>query len=162
MIELSCTGADSWQSAYAGDTFNTLWTMRALLPPDCVLDFVTALGDDGFSRRQQAFFNEHGIGTAHSPVIPGLRPGLYAITLDGYERSFDYWRSQSAARQLAFDRNALRQSLSGRDLIYFSGITTAVMPNEHLENLFDELSAARQRGARAGATTSSRSQHRLM
>jgi 2-dehydro-3-deoxygluconokinase len=77
-----------------------------------------------------------------------LRPGLYAITLDGYERSFDYWRSQSAARQLAVDRNTLRQSLSGRDLIYFSGITTAVMPNEHLEILFDELSAARQRGTK--------------
>ena len=148
MIELSSTGPDSWQSAYAGDTFKTLWTMRALLPSDSILDFVTAFGDDGFSRRQQAFFNERGIGTAHSPVIPGLRPGLYATTLDGYERSFDYWRSQSAARQLAVDRNALRQSLSGRDLIYFSGITTAVMPNEHLETLFDELSAARQRGTR--------------
>ncbi|NRP88465.1 hypothetical protein GFPCMMHI_04387 [Ensifer adhaerens] len=38
MIELSSTGPESWQSSYAGDTFNTLWTMRALLPSDSVLD----------------------------------------------------------------------------------------------------------------------------
>ena len=41
----------------------------------------------------------HGIGTASSPIIAGARPGLYAITLTGAERSFTYWRSDAAARQ---------------------------------------------------------------
>ena len=43
----------------------------------------------------------HGIGIGDSPIIAGARPGLYAITLTGAERSFTYWRSDAAARQLA-------------------------------------------------------------
>ena len=100
MLELSGQSGPSWRMGYAGDTFNTLWAMRALAGPTHV-DYVSAFGDDPFSHGQIAFFKEHGIGIAHSPVIAGARPGLYAITLTGAERSFTYWRADAAARQLA-------------------------------------------------------------
>jgi len=110
MIELSGDGKGIWRSSYAGDTFNTLWAMRAFLPRKAKLDYVTAFGDDPFSLMQKEFFAANNIGVAESPTINGKRPSLYAITLDGVERSFTYWRNDAAARHLADSSLALRRS----------------------------------------------------
>lgn len=147
MIELSADGEDRWKSSYAGDTFNTLWTMRALLPEDATLDYVTAFGDDHFSQKQREFFLAHKIGAAQSPTIVGGRPGLYAITLSGYERSFTYWRTDSAARHLADRPAALRKSLSGKDLVFLSGITLAILSPEARRELLREVSRAKAAGS---------------
>ena len=98
MLELSSRGDGDWRMGFAGDTFNTLWALRALMPGGLPADYISAFGDDPFSRDQIAFFAAHGIGVAASPRIPGARPGLYAITLTGAERAFTYWRADSAAR----------------------------------------------------------------
>lgn len=148
MIEFSADGEDRWKSSYAGDTFNTLWTMRALLPEEARLDYVTAFGDDPFSQKQRAFFSTHDIGIAHSPTINGSRPGLYAITLDGFERSFTYWRNEAAARHLADNAEAVRLSIAGKDLIYFSGITLAILSVAKRKTLLDELNRARLDGSK--------------
>lgn len=146
MLELSGSGADAWRMGFAGDTFNTLWTMRALLPASAATDYVTAFGDDPFSTGQRTFMAENGIGIARSPVIAGARPGLYAITLTGAERSFTYWRSDAAARQLASDPAALAESLAGRSLAYFSGITLAILAQEARAVLLEALREARGGG----------------
>lgn len=146
MLELSGAGRD-WTMGHAGDTFNTLWAIRALVDPEIPADYVTAFGDDPFSAAQIAFLREAGIGTAASPVIAGARPGLYAITLEGAERSFTYWRADSAARRLADDPASLEKSLLGRGLVYFSGITLAILSRDARASLLDVLRAARAQGA---------------
>jgi 2-dehydro-3-deoxygluconokinase len=146
MLELSGSGGDTWHMGFAGDTFNTLWTMRALLPGQAATDYVSAFGDDPFSTSQRGFMIERGIGTAKSPVIAGARPGLYAITLSGAERSFTYWRSDAAARQLASDPGALDESLAGRTFVYFSGITLAILEPGARAILFSALKKARAVG----------------
>jgi 2-dehydro-3-deoxygluconokinase len=145
MLELSGQAGSSWRMGYAGDTFNTLWAMRALSPGHHV-DYVSAFGDDPFSEAQIAFFRDHNIGTAQSPVIPGARPGLYAITLTGAERSFTYWRSDAAARQLASDPAKLEKSLENRALVYFSGITLAILSTQARETLLNAIAAERAKG----------------
>lgn len=148
MIELSGEEGSTWKMGFAGDTFNTAWTMRALLQPDMPVDFITAFGDDDFSVRQRAFFSKNAIGTASSPILPGSRPGLYAITLEASERSFTYWRSDSAARRLAGDQAALAASLQNRSMIYLSGITLAILDPENRNRLFLALDVARKAGAK--------------
>lgn len=148
MIELSGQDGDRWRMGYAGDTFNTLWTLRALTPDECRADYVSAFGDDPFSQGQIGFFAGHGIGIADSPVVSGARPGLYAITLTGAERSFTYWRSDAAARQLASDPAALTKSLKDRDLVYFSGITLAILDAASRAVLLAAIGRARKGGAR--------------
>ncbi|MBK8158883.1 MAG: sugar kinase [Rhodospirillaceae bacterium] len=148
MVEFAPDGGGAWRMGFAGDTFNTLWTLRGLLPATIRTDYVSAFGDDDFSRRQLAFFAEHGIGTAESPCLKGGRPGLYAITLDGHERSFTYWRSDAVARHLADDPALLRTSLGKRDLIYFSGITLAILATPARANLMQALAEARAAGSR--------------
>jgi len=145
MLELSGGADRQWQMGFAGDTFNTLWAIRALTGRPC--DYVSAFGDDPFSNDQIAFLREHGIGTAASPIIPGARPGLYAITLTGAERSFTYWRSDSAARRLADDAQALAKSFESRALVYFSGITLAILAEAGRKTLLAALAAARRGGS---------------
>lgn len=147
MLELSGRRDDQWRMGFAGDTFNTLWALRALTPADRPADYVTAFGDDPFSRDQMAFLRENGIGTAASPAIAGARPGLYAISLTGAERSFTYWRSDSAARRLADDPGLLSKSLENRSLIYFSGITLAILDPAARRNLIAAVEKARGAGS---------------
>ncbi|MDW6020384.1 sugar kinase [Mesorhizobium sp. BAC0120] len=148
MIELSGADGGLWRMGFAGDTFNTLWALKALAGEDRAVDYVSGFGDDPFSRDQIAFFEKHGIGTAASPVIAAARPGLYAITLTGAERSFTYWRSDAAARRLADDPAALEKSLENRELVYFSGITLAILAEGARKVLLMALKKARANGAR--------------
>lgn len=145
MLELSARPEGIWDLGYAGDTFNTLWAIRALTGLSC--DYVSAFGDDPFSAKQIGFFAQAGIGTGSSPVIPGARPGLYAITLTGAERSFTYWRNDAAARQLASDPAKLGESLKDRALVYFSGITLAILTPAARETLLAAVGTARAAGS---------------
>jgi 2-dehydro-3-deoxygluconokinase len=147
MLELSGKGGEDWRLGFAGDTLNTLWALRALTGPERAANYVSAFGDDPFSRDQIAFFEANGIGIGDSPIIPGVRPGLYAITLTGAERSFTYWRNDSAARQLASDPTRLKKSLENQALVYFSGITLAILEPASREVLLDAVGAARKAGS---------------
>ncbi|PBC03939.1 sugar kinase [Mesorhizobium sp. WSM3860] len=146
MLELSGQAGPNWRMGFAGDTFNTLWALHAL-SPGRPSTYVSAFGDDPFSRDQIAFFAQNGIGIGNSPVIAGARPGLYAITLTGAERAFTYWRSDAAARQLASDAAALAKSLENRALVYFSGITLAILDDAARKTLLSAVAIARTAGS---------------
>jgi len=146
MLELSGQTGPNWRMGFAGDTFNTLWALHAL-SPDRPATYVSAFGDDPFSRDQIAFLAENGIGVSNSPVIAGARPGLYAITLTGAERAFTYWRSDAAARQLASDPTALAKSLENQALVYFSGITLAILDAPARQTLLSAVATARKAGS---------------
>lgn len=126
MIELSMMGADA-QVGVAGDTLNTaIYLTRSA--PGLQVDYLTCLGDDPFSTRILDFIGENGVGVSAIKQIPDMSPGLYAITTtpDG-ERSFTYWRSAAAARQLFGDGDF--SVLESYDAIYLSGISLAILPN---------------------------------
>ncbi|RWC89634.1 MAG: sugar kinase [Mesorhizobium sp.] len=146
MLELSGQTGPNWRMGFAGDTFNTLWALHAL-SADRPATYVSAFGDDPFSQGQIAFFAENGIGIGSSPVIPGARPGLYAITLTGAERSFTYWRGDAAARQLASDPAALSKNLENQSLVYFSGITLAILDDASRKTLLAAVAKARAAGS---------------
>jgi len=146
MLELSGQTGPNWRMGFAGDTFNTLWALHAL-SGERPATYVSAFGDDPFSQNQISFFAENGIGIGASPVIPGARPGLYAITLTGAERAFTYWRSDAAARRLASDPAALAKSLENQALVYFSGITLAILDAAARKTLLAEVAKARAAGS---------------
>ncbi|RUU43135.1 sugar kinase [Mesorhizobium sp. M6A.T.Ca.TU.002.02.2.1] len=146
MLELSGQAGPNWRMGFAGDTFNTLWALHAL-SGDRPATYVSAFGDDPFSRDQIGFFAQNGIGIGASPIIAGARPGLYAITLTGAERSFTYWRGDAAARQLASDAVALAKSLENQALVYFSGITLAILNDGARKTLLAAVAKARAAGS---------------
>jgi 2-dehydro-3-deoxygluconokinase len=148
MIELSAGKGGLWRMGFAGDTFNTAWYARATLPRSRSVAYVTALGDDPFSAEMRKFFAKANVGTDRIREIENRRPGLYAITLKKAERAFTYWRGESAARSLAEDPAWLRHALSGVELLYFSGITLAILSAADRKTLLDELARRRKAGVR--------------
>jgi 2-dehydro-3-deoxygluconokinase len=146
MVELSQAGEGLLRKGFAGDTLNTAWYARACMPSSWAVDYFTALGDDAMSDEMAAFFESHGIGTAHIRRIKGKAPGLYMINLRNGERSFSYWRDSSAARQLAADPDYLREAVEASDVIYFSGITLAILPREDVDTLLAETRRAKAAG----------------
>lgn len=146
MVELSQAGQGLLRKGFAGDTFNTAWYLRASLPKDWQVDYLTALGDDPLSQELLAFMEKADIGTGAIRRIPGKTPGLYLISLKDGERTFSYWRDSSAARQLADDADHLRTSIENSDLLYFSGITLAILSPHAADTLLSELRRAKAAG----------------
>lgn len=147
MVELSLVGDRTYRQGFAGDTFNTAWYLRALTAPaDWSVRYVTAFGDDVFSGEMRDFIEGAGIDTGFSPTIAGRPAGLYAIHLTGAERAFSYWRETSAARLLAADPAGLAHALADVSAVYFSGITLAILSQDHRRTLLDALAAVRARG----------------
>ncbi|MBM7049873.1 MULTISPECIES: sugar kinase [Rhizobium] len=146
MVELSQADDGHLRKGFAGDTFNTAWYARACLPADWSVDYFTTLGDDAMSDEMVAFMGGAGIGTADIRRLRGKTPGLYMINLKDGERSFSYWRDSSAARQLAADGDALRAAIEASDVLYFSGITLAILPREDAYTLLAELRRAKAVG----------------
>jgi 2-dehydro-3-deoxygluconokinase len=78
------------------------------------------------------------------------------IQLDNGERSFCYWRGQSAAKQLALDPKGLDRAISDSDLIYFSGISLAILDAPSRETLFAALRKGRGNGKKIAFDTNLR------
>ena len=147
MLELAPSGEDAmFRRAFAGDSFNTAWYAKRLRP-DWAVDYVTGAGDDAASGQMLDFIAGCGIGVDHVQRVAGRTVGLYMIELQDGERSFSYWRGQSAAKALAADVAALRAAVAGADIVYFSGITLAVLEGDGRENLLRVMREVRDAGA---------------
>jgi 2-dehydro-3-deoxygluconokinase len=147
MGELSETGTPGTLSmGFAGDTLNTAYYLRHSLGTDWQVDYVTAVGTDGLSERMVEFLSAEGIGTDHVRRLSDKTIGIYYITLKDGERSFTYWRNDSAARKLASDPAVLARALDGADMAYWSGITLAILPNQDRLALIEALSQFAGRG----------------
>lgn len=147
MVELSHAEGGLWRLGFAGDVLNTAWYARALLPADWEVACFTRLGQDPFSPRMIDFMEENGLSTRFISRDPRRSIGLYSIELHEGERSFAYWRGQSAARALADDAAALEAATGVADVIHFSGISLAILPPAGRERLIAAVARARARGA---------------
>ncbi|MEI4474109.1 sugar kinase [Frigidibacter sp. MR17.24] len=148
MLELTGTGApNTWKSGFAGDTFNTAWYARRALPTEWSVAYHTVVGTDPLSDGMVQFIADAGVETATIGRHPTRMPGLYMVTLTNGERSFTYWRETAAARTLADDPVVLDAALDGATLVYFSGITAAILGDKRSDFL-----RAVGRARAAGAT----------
>lgn len=148
MVELAPTGNGTFAMGYAGDTFNTAWYLKRLLPRAATVSYLSAVGTDAVSDRMVDFMATEGIATDHIQRVAGRSVGLYLIQLTDGERSFAYWRSTSAARLLAEDSARLDAAFDGADLIYLSGITLAILAADARSRLMAALARARAAGSR--------------
>ena len=131
MVELRAVGEDRFARSYAGDVYNTAVYLKRSLP-SAQVQFVSATGDDAMSIAMRRAWRAERIDDSLAASVSGGSPGLYLIETDAFgERCFQYWRSQSAARQwLALLLQEGESRLWGADMIYFSGITLAILAAE--------------------------------
>lgn len=146
MAELApLTAPGDYRLGFAGDTFNTAWYLRQARP-DAQVSYLSAVGRDPMSEQMLAFMERAGIKTDFVARIEQRSVGLYLIALKDGERSFSYWRDASAARLLAEDEAMLTTAIQSADLIYFSGITIAILTDAARLRLLRVLAAARAQG----------------
>jgi 2-dehydro-3-deoxygluconokinase len=146
MVEFSPKADGDYKRGFAGDTFNTAWYLRQLLPSDWAIQYFTNIGDDQMSLDMLNFMSSSGIDTTHVKVMAGMNVGLYVISLDKGERSFSYWRSTSAARSLADDPARLAGATEGADCVLFSGITLAILADEARDAFLLQMATLRRNG----------------
>ncbi|WP_370228277.1 sugar kinase [Cognatishimia sp.] len=147
MIEMAPIEDGVYRRGFAGDTFNTAWHMAQLLGHQNDVGFVSAVGTDASSDAFVNLLGDDGLDAACIARVPDKAMGLYMIDLDGVERSFQYWRSDSAARQLASNTSWLSGQIKGAGLIHLSGISIAILPPAQREDLLETLLTAQQNGA---------------
>jgi|26BtaG_2_1085354.scaffolds.fasta_scaffold00158_19 2-dehydro-3-deoxygluconokinase len=148
MVEFRRADDQFWLQGFAGDALNVGWALRALLPQDDVaIRFLSRVGTDSFSNNFLEFLTDSGIQTDLLSRDAERTIGLYSIETDKTgERSFSYWRGQSAARHLAAKPDQLRDALANAHMVYTSGITLAILLPEHRTGFLDVLRDLKQAG----------------
>ncbi|NWD27199.1 sugar kinase [Pseudomonas yamanorum] len=151
MIELQHRADGSLQQSFGGDTLNAAVYLRRELGEPSTVDYVTALGDDSFSDAMCKHWAEEGLGLGMVQRLPGRLPGLYCIQTDARgERKFLYWRNEAAVRDCFTTPAAepILAALPTYDVVYFSGITLAVLGEVGRERLLKTLIKTRKRGGK--------------
>jgi 2-dehydro-3-deoxygluconokinase len=148
MLELSAGGAGQWQLRYGGDTLNVAIHLARF---GTRVAYLTALGEDPFSADLRAEWVRERVDTRLVLTDPSRRPGLYAIRTDAAgERTFFFWRSDSAARQMLSlpESEAALAKVETADVFVYSLITLAILPAEARERVFALCRRIRTRGGR--------------
>jgi 2-dehydro-3-deoxygluconokinase len=146
MVEFSPKGDGDYKLGFAGDTLNTAWYLRQLLPSDWTVQYFTSIGDDQLSVEMLNFMKQSRIDTTHVKIMEGMNAGLYVISLDNGERSFSYWRNTSAARTLADDSIRLANATKNADCVFFSGITLAILSENARDMFLQHMAQLRNNG----------------
>lgn len=134
MLELTLQDG-AWRVSTAGDALNIATHLARF---GRRVEFISALGADPVSAHLRSAWAAEGVGVEHVLTDHGRAPGLYAVSVDAAgERSFTYWRSQSAARAM-FSLPGIEAALAAAArarVLYLSLITLAVAPPEGRERL---------------------------
>jgi len=145
MLELSQNG-ESWTLGYGGDTLNTaVHLARAGID----IGYFTAMGVDEFSKQVTWKWQAEGLDTSLVLTHPARIGGLYAISCDtSGERSFTYWRGESAAREM-FDcpgTAAACETVAKARLFGFSLISLAILNDRGRNKVLEMARGVRDAG----------------
>lgn len=128
MVELRSTGETTMHQSFAGDVYNSAVYLKRCFS-EVATSVVSAVGKDKLSDKMLERFHGENIDTQFVFRHENKAPGMYLIeTDDTGERSFTYWRSDSAARKIVefLSDDVIEQFASG-DMFFFSGISLAVI-----------------------------------
>lgn len=146
MLEVSQPTPTMAALKFGGDTLNTAVYLARLGKRAA---YVTALGGDPYSDDIVRGIAAEGIDTGFIARHADRQPGLYAIKTDETgERSFHYWRENSAAQDFMAMPEADRYlaAMAQADWIYLSGITLSLFDQSGRERLYSCAQTVMARG----------------
>jgi 2-dehydro-3-deoxygluconokinase len=149
MAELRRVDDNLYAQSFAGDVYNSAVYMKRTFP-DIHVELVSAVGADKISDELLAYAAKENVGTSMVARHPSRSLGLYRIHTDASgERSFSYWRSASAAKQMFSQyQGDLANELADFDMVLFSGITLAILEPAELERLWMLLNTIQAKGVK--------------
>lgn len=128
----------------AGDVLNSAVYFQRLCGNTAAAKFVSVVGDDPFSDKIAEVAERENIEASGIRRKPDSSCGLYSIsTSDSGERSFSYWRSAAAARDLFTDPQDFA-ALEDCDVVLVTGITLAIISVEARTGLLDWIKGAQE------------------
>ncbi|MDX7986899.1 sugar kinase [Xenorhabdus sp. 12] len=149
MIELNGEPFGAMTQSYGGDVLNSAVYLARAGKGSLDVHFVTAMGVDPLSYGMITRWRQEGIDTSLVLTDSAHQPGLYLIQLDEQgERTFLYWRNNSAARYLLrhVDYPKIYQQLEKMGALYLSGISLAILPEEDRQRLLNDLQKLSSQG----------------
>lgn len=146
MVEIAGNVGGTGRIGFGGDVLNVaVGLARFGLAPM----FLSALGCDRWSDELIAIWANEGVGVSLVARDAVRMPGLYGIRTDaGGERSFGYWRGNSAARAF-FEHpecEALLAAAAQADLLFLSGITLSLYDDAARARIAALAARVRERG----------------
>ncbi len=152
MIELNGEPFGAMRQTFGGDTLNAavyLCREQEKYRNKVEVVYLTALGTDALSFGLKKRWKDEGINTDWVLKDTQRVPGAYLIQLDSEgERTFLYWRNESAARYLLQhpDFCAVKEYAKESDVVFLSGISLAILPDSDKPILYQWLKELRQSG----------------
>jgi 2-dehydro-3-deoxygluconokinase len=149
MVELRAIDETTMSQSFAGDLYNSAVYLKRCFPDVCA-SMVTAIGRDKLSKQMFDRFESEDLETQFVFEHASKAPGMYLIeTDDTGERSFTYWRSDSAARTIVdFLNQEVLELMSSGDMFFFSGISLAVIEEGTREAFWRKLEQLKSAGVK--------------
>lgn len=148
MVEMSSRGQHLYHQTFAGDTYNTAVYLKRCNPEQKV-SYWSAIGKDAISQQFLAQLTYENLDSSLVYTHQSKTLGLYMIDTDeSGERSFSYWRSDSAAKQAVslFKQQHSLERLSSAKSIFLSGISLAILSEQDKEQLLQLVFQLKQQG----------------
>lgn len=149
MLELSPADNQVWQQSFAGDVHSLAVYLRRCAPSDLHVSFMSAVGQDNFSNHLITMLQDEDIDTSLTYKHPSKNLGLYMIhNSPTGERSFQYWRNDSAAKQVMHLHHAQFSSATfpAPDQVFFSGISLAILEKDSRTLFWGFIHRLKQQG----------------
>jgi len=147
MVEQTQAKTNTLKQSFAGDVFNTAVYLKRLFN-DVNVGLVTAVGKDRYSDDMVRYFKSEKLNIDFVFRSQDKIPGLYSIKVDEQgERSFTYWRENSAARSvMSFTDDNIIKKLGQGDIFFFSGISLGVVQPQDREKFWQMISQLKASG----------------
>ena len=134
---------DGFAVGFAGDTYNTAVYAARQLGASGQVGYVTRIGREPLSMALLDHASAEGLDVSHVALDASRNIGIYAVATDAQgERSFSYWRSDSAARQLLASEEST-PVMPQAEIVYLSGITLAILTPAARTRMFEMLAETR-------------------
>lgn len=147
MLELVNKSDTELGKSFAGDLYNSsVYLKRAF--PKINIEFMSCVGQDVLSNELKQRITAENIGTEFLSQVSTHHLGSYmVITDDAGERSFLYWRNDSAAkRMISVMSPAQSLALDKVGLFFFSGISIAILLEEERALFWQKLELMKAAG----------------
>lgn len=152
MLELVNKGNNLLAKSFAGDVFNTSVYMKRAYP-QITSSFMSAVGKDKLSKEFLDSAAVESIETKGIGISVKRHLGTYMVVNDATgERSFIYWRNDSAAKSMLSTLTAeqiktLLAQFTHNGVVFFSGITLAILHPSERTLLWELLAKMQKSGA---------------
>ena len=125
---------------FGGDTFNAAVYFSRLTKKEFNTFYFTGLGQDHLSKMMVKRFKNENLKTELKKIIKDKSPGLYSIQTDEKgNRSFSYWRNDSAAKKMIERCNLdnLEKFIGNTELFYYTGISLGILKPKDQNKLIE-------------------------